>query len=334
MKRILLVIGILFVSQSFAVNSTTFCSNPTMANQSGCTSTCAAIADAGSYALASGSYADCEGVATQLTEYVYKIELGKETIGSESRCTIWEGDDIKIESGSETKGGLYSKYPISLKNCTVGTTYDTIYFTLGRHVDFAGESVFPNDATKMVRTASTYAAKDAGHDDSPVSTWRDNELADSTLNYTAGNSGGGSGSPYKKLGASISATDLTSSSNAVMSWDEVKTSYAWATDSSTRPDFICDPTDSTTCTGEIKSDRYVTIMPASYTDGLPFTMKEGDETLDLEWVKYSSIRGTNESKGVKFLWYNDGGTLKYAGVSVTYDDAYMKLSNIRLEDGL
>ena len=334
MKRILLVIGILFVSQSFAVNSTTFCSNPTMANQSGCTSTCAAIADAGSYALASGSYADCEGVATQLTEYVYKIELGKETIGGESRCTIWEGDDIKIESGSETKGGLYSKYPISLKNCTVGTTYDTIYFTLGRHVDFAGESVFPNDATKMVRTASTYAAKDAGHDDSPVSTWRDNELADSTLNYTAGNSGGGSGSPYKKLGASISATDLTSSSNAVMSWDEVKTSYAWATDSSTRPDFICDPTDSTTCTGEIKSDRYVTIMPASYTDGLPFTMKEGDETLDLEWVKYSSIRGTNESKGVKFLWYNDGGTLKYAGVSVTYDDAYMKLSNIRLEDGL
>jgi hypothetical protein len=334
MKRILLVIGILFVSQSFAVNSTTFCSSPTMANQSGCTSTCAAIADAGSYTLASGSYADCEGVATQLTEYVYKIELGKETIGGESRCTIWEGDDIKIESGSETKGGLYSKYPISLKNCTVGTTYDTIYFTLGRHVDFAGESVFPNDATKMVRTASTYAAKDAGHDDSPVSTWRDNELADSTLNYTAGNSGGGSGSPYKKLGANISATDLTSSSNAVMSWDEVKTSYAWATDSSTRPDFICDPTDSTTCTGEIKSDRYVTIMPASYTDGLPFTMKEGDETLDLEWVKYSSIRGTNESKGVKFLWYNDGGTLKYAGVSVTYDDAYMKLSNIRLEDGL
>lgn len=334
MKYVLLVISVFLTTQTLAVNSTTFCSSPTMANQSGCTSTCAAIANASSYTLTSGSYADCEGMATQLTEYVYKIELGKETIGSESRCTIWEGDDIKIESGSETKGELNSKYPISFKNCIAGTTYDTIYFTLGRHVDFAGESVFPDGSGKMVRTTSAYAAKDTGHGNSPVSTWRDNELGDSSLYYTAGNSGGGSGSPYKKLAASASSEDLSSSSNVVMSWDEVKTSYAWETDSSTRPNFICDTGDSTTCAGEIESDRYVTIMPSSYTDGLPFTMKEGDETLDLEWVKYSSIRGSNESKGVKFLWYNDDGTLKYAGASVTYDDAYMKLTNIRPNESL
>jgi len=60
MKRILLIIGVLFTSQSFAVSATTFCSSPTMANQSGC----AAIAAASSYTLAAGSYASCEGVAT------------------------------------------------------------------------------------------------------------------------------------------------------------------------------------------------------------------------------------------------------------------------------
>ena len=59
MKRILLTIGVLFTSQSFAA-APTFCSSPTMAYQSGCTSTCAAS----SYTLAAGSYASCEGVAT------------------------------------------------------------------------------------------------------------------------------------------------------------------------------------------------------------------------------------------------------------------------------
>ena len=327
MKRILLIIGVLFTSQSFAVSATTFCSSPTMANQSGC----AAIAAASSYTLAAGSYASCEGVATQLTEYPYKIELGKETVGSESRCTVWEGDDLKIESGSTTKGNFSSKYPISLKNCTVGITYDSIYFTFARYVEFAGESVFPNDATKMVRTTSTYSAKDTGNGDT-LSDWRDTDFSDSSKFYMT--PAGWTTSGYKKLGASASATDLTSSSNAVMNWDEVKTSYAWGTDSTTRSNFLCDPTDSSTCTGEITSDRFVTIMPSGYTDGLPFTMKEGDETLDLEWVKYSSIIGTNQSKGVKFLWYNNSGTLEYAGVGVTYDDAYMKLFNIRPDDGL
>ena len=63
-------------------------------------------------------------------------------------------------------------------------------------------------------------------------------------------------------------------------------------------------------------------------------MKQGDETLNLEWVKYSSIRGTDQSKGLKFLWTNDGGTLKYAGVGVTYDDSYMAITGAGPAEGL
>ena len=332
MKRILLIIGFLFTSQSFSVSSTTFCSSPTMAYQSGCVSTCSAIATAGSYVLSSGNYAYCEGVATQLTEQVYKVELGKLTVGDESRCTIWEGDDMTLEGGGSNKAVLSSKYPISLKSCTVGTTYNAIYFTLARHVKFAGESVFPDGSGKMVRTTSTYSGKDTGHDDSPVSVWRDSAFTDTGKYYTAvdqwntGNS--------KKLTATPSSTNLVNESNITMNWDEVKTSYNWGSDTTTRPNFLCTAGDSSTCTGEIQSDRFVTIMPTEGVDGFPYTMKEGDETLSLEWVKYSSVHGTDKSKGLKFLWHNDGGTLKYAGVSVTYDDSYMKLSNIRSNDGL
>ena len=332
MKRILLTIGVLFTSQSFAVSSTTFCSSPTMAHQSGCVSTCSAIATAGSYILGSGNYAYCEGVATKLTEQIYKIELGKLEVGNESRCTIWEGDDMTLEGGGSNKAVLSSKYPISLKSCTVGTTYNAIYFTLARHVKFAGESVFPDGSGKMARTTAAYASKDSSHNDSPVSAWRDSVFADTGKHYTAvdqwdtGNS--------KKLTIEPSSTDLVNESNITMNWDEVKTSYNWGSDTTTRPDFLCTPGDSSTCTGEIQNDRFVTIMPTEGVEGFPYTMKQGDETLNLEWVKYSSIRGTDQSKGLKFLWTNDGGTLKYAGVGVTYDDSYMAITGAGPAEGL
>ena len=332
MKRILLTIGVLFTSQSFALSSTTFCSSPTMAYQSGCTSTCAAIAAANSYTLAAGSYAYCEGVATQLTEQVYKVELGKLEVGNENRCTIWEGDDMTLEGGGSNKAVLSSKYPVSLKSCSVGATYNAIYFTLARHVKFAGESVFPDGSGKMARTTSTYAAKDTGHNYSPVSTWRDGAFTDTGKYYTAADQWNTGDS--KKLVSTPSDVDLSNESNAVMNWDEVKTSYNWGTDTTTRPNFLCTPGDSSTCTGEIQNDRFVTIMPTEGVEGFPFTMKEGDETFNLEWVKFSSVHGVNQSKGVKFIWQNDGGTLKYAAVGVTYDDSYMAITGVGPADGL
>jgi hypothetical protein len=124
MKRILLIIGVLFTSQSFAAEPT-FCSSPTMANQGGCTSTCAAIAAASSYTLAAGSYATCEGKITKKKVDVRKIELGKTEIGNESRCTIWEGDDLQFDL-SGNNGDFSSKYPIVLSKCVAGTTYDAL----------------------------------------------------------------------------------------------------------------------------------------------------------------------------------------------------------------
>jgi len=334
MKRILLVIGFLFTFQSFAAEPV-FCSSPTMAYQSGCTSTCAAIADAGSYTLASGSYADCEAKVTKKTAKIYKVDLGKTTIGDESRCTIWEGDDLTIELGGSSVAELSSRYPITLKNCTTGIAYNAFYLTVSRYEQFAAESVFPDGSGKVARTTSTYAAKDTGHGNT-LSDWRDEEFSDTSKFYMTPSAQWWSTSSYKKLVSAPSSTDLANESNVLMEWDEIKTSYAWGTDTTTRPDFMCEPDDPNDCTGEItgQSDRYMTIIPTDGIVGFPLTLKSSDETFNIEWIRYASERGINKYKGVEFLWYNDSGTLKYAGASTTGDGGYFVVSGVGSVDGL
>ena len=341
MKRILLIIGVLFTSQSFAA-APTFCSSPTMAYQSGCTSTCAAVAAAvaagdvvinnGAGGIPTNSYESCEGKVTKKSISVYKIEMAKAT-GDISRCTIWEGDDLTIELGGSSTASLASKYPINLTSCTVGVAYNTLLITTDTFEQFAAEAVFPDNSGSKVRTTSTYAAKDIGHSTATLATWRDVEFADSSLYYFTP---GSATSAHKKLGISTSSTDLSGSTNVTMEWDLVKSFKAWATDTSTRSGWSCDPGDSIECSQEIdgNSDRYVSMIQTSDVTGFPLTLKESDDTFDLEYVRFASERGTNQYKGVEFVWYNNGGTLEYAGVETTDDGSYFVVSNVRSNEGL
>jgi hypothetical protein len=337
MKRVLLTIGVLFTSQSFAA-APVFCSSPTMAYQSGCTSTCAAIAAAGSYELAAGSYATCEGKITKKMVDVRKIELGKTEIGNESRCTIWEGDDLQFDL-SGNNGDFSSKYPIVLSKCVVGTTYDALYAVVGKYEEITGESVFPDGTGKKMRTTSTFGAKDTGHDNTTAN-WLDSGPAldsgfdDTSKYYTY--PPGWSGWAYKKLGTKASDTDLSSASNEVMYWDEYKTSHSGNTDTTTRPGYNCSPSDSNECYASVSGhdDQYAGVIPSSNIQGLPITLKESDETLDLEWVRFSPVRGVNQYKGLEVLWHNDSGTLKYVGIGSSSDGGYLEISNVRSNEGL
>jgi hypothetical protein len=340
-KRILLTIGVLFTSQSFAAEPV-FCSSPTMAYQSDCTSTCAAVAAAvaagdvvinnGAGGIPTNSYKFCEGKVTKKTVKVYKIEMGKTTIGDESRCTIWEGDDLTVELGGSSIETLSSRYPITLKSCTIGTEYNAFYLTADRYEQFAAESVFPDATGKVARTTSTYAAKDTGHGNT-LSVWRDEKFADASKFYTTP---GWATAAYKKLGDEASDIDLINESNVTMEWDELKTSNSWGTDTTTRPGFMCESDDSNDCSAEAdgRTDRYISIIPTASITGLPLTLKEGDETFDLEYVRFASERGTNKYKGVEFLWYNDDGTLKYAGAATTPNGGYLVVTNVRSNEGL
>ena len=342
MKRILLLIGFLFTSQSFA-EEPTFCSSPTMAFQSSCTSTCSAIAAAGSYSMDFNSYFFCEGQSTKKTVDIYKLELGKTTVGNESRCTIWEGSDMSFDLSSVT-GDLSSKNPITLKNCTAGVSYDAVYLTLGRYEKIAGYTVFPDNSGKKVRTTSLFASKDTGHTNlDTVNSWRDIGLTDADLQYTIPNASS-PGKVFKKLVTTASNDDLDSSSNSEMYWDALKAAHSTHSDTVIRPGWYChpnnlsDPNDSdpNDCYKSLGTDKY-TVMDSEVT-GLPITLKESDDTLDITYTRYKSNRGTNKDKGVEFMWYRTtsgtGGVLKYAGARSTDDGGYMAISNVRSNEGL
>ena len=325
MKRILFAVGVLFTFQSFAAEPT-FCSSPTMATQAGCTSTCQAIAEAGSFTMSNDSYASCEGKLTEKSVDVRRIELGRTEIGNESRCTIWEGNDLQFDLAG-VNGNFSSEYPITLNECTIGTTYDALYVTVVKFERIAGESVFPDGSGKKMRTTSTFGAKDTGHNNT-ISNWLDSGFVDSSKYYTY--PPGWSGWAYKKLGTSASSTDLSSSSNEIMYWDEYKTSHSSSTDVSTRPGYNCSTSDSNDCYTSVsgQSDQYVSMV--SNMTGLPIALKDGDDTLDLKWIKFSPVRGESQHKGMGVLWYKDSsGVLKYAGIGSTSDGGYLEISNVR-----
>jgi len=341
MKRILLIIGVLFISWSFAAEPV-FCSSPTIANQSECTSTCAAIADAGGYDVSdlTSGYESCEGKVTTKKISIYKIEIGKLDVSNPSRCIIWEGDDLTIEIAGNAASSLASKYPIDVSSCQKGFEYDAFFITMSRYEQFAAESVFPNDASKMVRTTSTYAAKDTDNNNVEAN-WLDstsNGFSDNSKFYTlpdAWNSGGGwrANYAYKKISNASSSADLTSQNSVAMYWDFVKDSKKWATDTATRNGFNCKASDSTDCIGESDgyNDRLVIIEAISPT----LTLRDGDETLDLEYTQYYSNRNsTNNHVGAEFLWYNNGGTLEYVGVKSTNGFGSLSASNSRSNKGL
>ena len=334
MKRILLIISILFTSQSFAA-APTFCSSPTMASQSGCVSTCTAIATAGSFSLSSGNYGRCVGKATSDILTIYKIELGRVEIGNEQRCTIWEGDDLTVNL-SGVKANINSKFPIDLSSCKKGVEFDVIYMTLDRYNKFAAEAAFPDNSGKIARTTSIYAAKDGAVDNSNISSWRDTGYIDTSKYYMKPDAGLTSGH-FKKLSEVPSDTDLANSSNVEMYIDMYKDNYVNFTDSSSRAGFLCAAGDVNDCNANIADNKMIAMMNPNLfpMTGLPLTLKEGDETLNIEYIKYASDRsGETEHVGAYFLWNNDGGTLKYIGVMQEDGGGELIIGKPRSVDGL
>jgi len=339
MKKIATFIFLLASSSVASALGPQFCTGSNIKmnqNINTCISTCRAIAEAGAYSASDliNGYGYCEGKAITHVIDIYKMELGKSDVSNPSRCTIWDGGNapLSVNLGSQDVAlTVTSSNPINLRNCPKGVEYDAIFLTTGRYERLSGEAVFPDDVTKKVVTTSDYKNIDSGHGINAVSDWRDTGFADATLSYDGG--AACSTCYFKKLGASPSATDLSSSSPVVMYFDWMKDSFK--TDTTTRSGFHCNPSDDTECEGisPDSSDRVVTIMPFTSSEfsvhGMPLTLKEGDETLDITWYKYRGIQdGTNEM-GLAFWWYNDAGTLKYAGVKISEDAGYVVVSSPR-----
>jgi len=316
MNKILLIISALFVSQTYAA-APTFCSDSdlNMTGSNSCLSTCSAVAAKAGAQLSSGSSGFCIGQSSYNKITLYELALGRESSDG-PLCTIWSGDLDIITSnyavGTSKDGGI-----IDISSCPSGV-YDVLFLTTKRFEEYAGSTVFPDGSGKKVRTTSAFANDSSDY--SVVADWRETSTShsDDSLGYVRPTSGWNT--VYKKLASTPSATDLTSSSDVKMTFDWGKQMIS-ANDSSIRSGWYCDGVDSF-CEKVVATDTNKSLLRIRHTEttvveGLPLTISEGDATLssfDLAYHSTSANRGGTDELGLKVLWHNDGGTLKYLGV--------------------
>lgn len=290
-----------------------------------CLTTCTAVAGRSASYLSSNTAGYCVGQASYSKFIIYRLMLGQNSSGSEAKCTIWSGT-LPVTLSSKSAGDTATGGPIDLSSCANGT-YDTLHIVTGRVTEFAGNTVFPNasgtgSSPSMVRTTSTKHTGDTGRETgttlTTITNWLETSTSHSTtsLNYVRPTASWNTA--YKKLGTATSSTNLSSSNDEVMYYDELKGAVLNNDTSHTRTGWLCEDAAATLCYRAYPADetemetRIVNTVDAVV--GLPITLTDDNKcNLNLTPSYYASSRSGSEELGVKFLWYNDAGTLKYVG---------------------
>ena len=231
--------------------------------------------------------------------------------------------------GAKATGGV-----IDLTKCANGS-YDTLHIIMSRFTEFAGNTVFP-DATGtgsspvMVRTTTAFGnSTDAGEYDT-LSDWLETSTShsDDTKEYVRPTSSWNT--VYKKLASAPSATNLSGSSDFPMFYDELK--GARINDTGVVSGWYCES--AALCYRKNPVDeREIEMRLTSAVDvlvGMPITITEDNGcTVDVTPDFYAGNRSGTEELGVKFLWRNDSGTLKYLGAYPGENGLYITVGSPR-----
>ena len=312
---------------TYATASTTFTLTVTE-NGTSVTSCSDAAARAAHY-IATGNSGYCGGSLTKAAAYIYEIWLGDSSTGMTASCRIWTGTlpvmRHQYQAGEKAQGG-----PIDVKNCSDGT-YDTIHLIKSRYLQFAGYASYPAPSGSAshgntARSTTTFATSNADH--AVLGDWLEDStgFAASSRPYVRTTSS--ATSIYKKLAAQPSSSDLASSSDADMYFDEYK--RLTASQNNTSSGWLCEGASSQTVCAQILSNdtnrlewRYTNA--ASEVSGLPITLSNAKGcslTIDLSYK--SADTSNNQNTGINFLWRNNSGTVEMVGVKP--DDGDINIS--------
>jgi len=284
---------------------------------SDCNTTCSAVANRPASQLSPGEFGTCVGQITSSLSYLYEISLGFDA--SEPVCTIWRGN-LPLAKGSASVGDEISAGKIDLSGCKSGT-YSALFATVSRYSLFAGSTVFPDSSgvganPKMVKTTSLFADKDTSAA-KPLATWLETGgLSDSSKKYVRPTAGWNNA--FIKLSSSGSSADLSNAEAAVMYEDGLKS--AAINDTGLVPGWYCETGNSVDeyCVRAVSGDdekiqwRFLSTLEG--LNGMPLILNDENScSVPLDLSYYALKPGTYEEAGIKFLWANDGGTLKYIG---------------------
>lgn len=322
---------IIFTSNVMSQTAPSFCSDaqldmtPTSEN---CLTTCSSVANYPSSQLSSGSSGFCIGQTSYSKFYIYKLKLGKTSSGTNSLCTILD-DIIPITQPAIDGTSTAKNITFNLQNCDDGT-YDVLHIIMSRYTAFSGNTVFPNpDGTgsnpKKVRTTSTFS--NSTPELITSSDWLESSTTYSNNNLEYVRPSASWNTIFKKLANTPSSVDLANNSDFIMYYDELKGTSI--NDSGIYSDWFCES--SSLCYRQDPLDvnqmeMRITSSLSDVVSGLPLELKKNNKcNLDFDVDFYATDRTNNEEMGIKFLWYNNAGTLQYLGAYPAENGMYITI---------
>lgn len=325
--RLLFCVSALVVSGStFAeAEPPVFCSG-TANNMSGsndCISTCSAVASNPTSRLGAGADGMCHGTATYRKFSVYSLGLGQHVLGTnEPVCEIFDGVVEVTTYGQEAtfSGGR----AVDLTSCPPGV-YDLFFITSSRYEAFVAETVFPDGSGKVIKTTSVFANPNTADDfsDQTLFTETGTGFSDNSKGYMRPSVG--YSNIYLKLGSTPTSADMSSLTGSIMFYDWMKSLGVGST--SIRPGWYCE--DITVCDrlNPLDNNRLDSVWNSDVdvVTGLPVTIPEGAETMKIIMNYYKTQRDDNEELGARFVWHNDGGTVKALGVNPGDSGIYVEV---------
>jgi hypothetical protein len=218
---------------------------------------------------------------------------------------------------------------MDLSSCSKGE-YDVVFLTASRYEKYAGNTVFPDGSGNIIRTTSKFANDNVNYD--PISGWGEasKTYSDDALGYVI------ESGVYNKTASTPSSDDLSSASDTIANYDWAKSMISGG-NTTALVGWYCDGNADTgldsLCERAIDNDKLQSRIRKTETlvvEGLPLTIGNGDTTLDFD-INYNSTssRGDNDELGLKVLWHNDGGTLKYLGIKPGESEMYISIGEPR-----
>jgi hypothetical protein len=288
-----------------------------------CISTCAAVAAVPSAQLSVNNSGFCVGEAEVSRFTLYEVRLGQSN-SSEPSCNLWSGnfqfDKAQFSAGQEISAGG------NFNVCKPGT-YDVVYVKYDRNEIVAGKAVFPDGSSKVVRTTSAFSSNAIPSMDASLWLETSTSHSNNTLPYIRPTSGWNDA--YKKLSSNPSATDLNSATSAEMIIDQA---HFFALNSpGPLPGWYCDDNATIAC-DRLVDNKYIEgrfVMSAANADFLsPVGGIVVTDTKQPNWnLSYFGLNSGLE-RGLRFLWHNDAGTLKYLGVNAGESGLQINISLI------
>jgi hypothetical protein len=274
-----------------------------------CISTCTAIANVPAAQLAIGSDGFCVGDASESVFTLYEVKLGQ-SAQENATCNLWTGsfivDKARYSAGQVVQpGGVFSY-------CAPGL-YDVVFVTVSRVEAFAGSATFPDGSGRVARTTARFSGDAGTYTD--LSTWLETSSnhSDNSLPYVR--PAAGWNNVFKKLAESPSDQDLSGTSPVTMYFDWAK-NLVLDPVSTLLPGWYCENNAMEFCE-RILDDGRIEMRATMNNDGVFFPAGglRVTDRLQPNWnISYFGLNSAAE-RGLRFIWRNDGGTLKYLGAN-------------------